>query len=54
MPTITRREAIALGSSFAGAAIVGIGSAPAAEPAAAWATPLPEGWTESYRRCRDR
>ena len=48
MPTLTRREALALGSSFAGAAFAGIGPVRAAGPAAAWPEPLPEGWTESY------
>ena len=48
MPNITRREALALGSSFAGAALVGSARARAAEPAAVWPAPLPDGWTESY------
>ena len=48
MPNITRREALAFGSTFAGVALAGVGPARAAETAASWPAPLPEGWTESY------
>ncbi|WP_237478515.1 extracellular solute-binding protein [Lichenibacterium dinghuense] len=54
MPTLTRRSALALGSTLAGAAITrtwpaSADAAPAASPApAAWPEPLPAGWAESH------
>ena len=49
MPTLTRRSALALGSTLAGAAITRSWPASAdAAPPAAWPEPLPAGWTESH------
>ncbi len=48
MPSLTRRSALALGSTLAGAALARPWPALAAGEAAPWPEPLPEGWTESH------
>ncbi len=47
MPTLTRRSALALGSTLAGAAVFRAWPATAEAPAA-WPDTLPDGWTESH------